>query len=286
MIVKHGNKWQVKDSSGKKILGTHETKQEAIDQLAAIEISKKKRKTFKEHLEESSQLTLQYHTELNPELWDHQTLKTEVKDKLLQIADVWSKFANIPGDAIEDLLIVGGNANFNYTPYSDIDLHILVDKSKIADCPEILDDYLKDKKYIWSQTHDIKIYGHDVEIYAQDINEPVPFNQGCYSLLKDDWVAAPKQEKVDLDSPELKLKIDNHIHKIESLLSTNADDVSVQRLKDKIRDMRSAGLKKAGEFSLENLTFKELRNLGYFDRINDYIKSKQDEKLSLIKGKK
>lgn len=242
-------------------------------------------RSFKEHFMESSAITLQYHTELNPELWDHQTIKSEVKDKLIQIAHVWIQFANIPSDAVEDLLIVGGNANFNYTPYSDIDLHILVDKSKIADCPEILDDYLKDKKYIWSQTHDIKIYGHDVEIYAQDINEPVPFNQGSYSLLKDDWITAPKQEKVDLNSPELKLKVSNHIQKIESLLSSNADDVSIQRFKDKIRDMRSAGLKKAGEFSLENLAFKELRNLGYFEKINQYLKTKQDEKLSLTKKK-
>jgi hypothetical protein len=43
MIVKKGNKWLVKDSSGKKILGTHDTKEKAIKQLAAVEISKKER---------------------------------------------------------------------------------------------------------------------------------------------------------------------------------------------------------------------------------------------------
>jgi predicted phosphodiesterase len=242
-------------------------------------------KSFKSYVLENSELTLQYHMELNPDLWDHQTLKSEVKDKLVQIADIWTKFANISSDAIEDLLLVGGNANFNYTPYSDIDLHILVDKSKIADCPEILDDYLKDKKYIWSQTHDIKIYGHDVEVYAQDIKETTPVNQGSYSILRDEWITAPKQEEVDLNSPELKLKIQNHIHKIESLLASNASDESFEKLKEKIKNMRSSGLKKAGEFSLENLTFKELRNLGYFDKINNYIKTKQDEKLSLSKTK-
>lgn len=44
MIVKKGNKWEVRDSSGKKVLGTHPTKQQAIKQLAAVEISKKERK--------------------------------------------------------------------------------------------------------------------------------------------------------------------------------------------------------------------------------------------------
>jgi hypothetical protein len=237
--------------------------------------------SFKNFLIEASELTLQYHNELNPKFWENNSIKPEVRSKLLQIADVWTKFANIPSDAVEDLLVVGGNANFNYTPYSDVDLHILVDKNKIADCPEILDDYLKDKKYIWAQTHDIQLYGHDVEIYAQDISEPTPADQGSYSLLANSWLKEPHHEQVDLNAPELQLKIQNYIQKIENLISSNASDESFQKFKEKMRNMRSAGLKKSGEFSLENLTFKELRNLGYFEKINNYMKSKQDEQLSL-----
>ncbi len=54
MIVKKNNKWEVRDSSGKKVLGTHETKEDAVKQLGAIESSKKRRKTFKEHIEDNS----------------------------------------------------------------------------------------------------------------------------------------------------------------------------------------------------------------------------------------
>jgi hypothetical protein len=236
---------------------------------------------FKKYLSESITQTLEYHDQLNPSLWDGNLLKSEVKDKLIQIAHIWIQFANIPENAVEDLLVVGGNANYNYTQYSDIDLHILVDKSKIANCPEILDDYLKDKKFIWSETHDIKIYNHDVEVYAQDINEAVPANQGSYSLLSDKWIKEPQRENVNLDDPELHNKIKSHIHKIEHLISTSADDKSFEKLKEKFKNMRNSGLKKAGEFSIENLAFKELRNLGYFDKVNEYIRSKQDEKLSL-----
>lgn len=236
---------------------------------------------FKEYLKESVAQTLEYHDSLNPTLWEGNSLKDEVRDKLIQIAKMWSTFAKIPEEAIQDFLIVGGNANYNYTQYSDIDLHILVDKSKIADCPKILDEYLKDKKFIWSETHDIKIYGHDVEVYAQDIDEPVPANQGSYSLLTNTWLKEPQKETVNLDDPELQLKIKSHINKIDHLLNTNADDSSFEKLKEKFRTMRNSGLKKAGEFSLENLVFKELRNLGYFDKVNEYIRSKQDEKLSL-----
>lgn len=281
MIVKRDDKFVVMDSEGKKVLGTHETKKEAAKQLAAIEISKKKRKTLKEYLDEAASLTLQYHNELNPNLWENNKLKDEVKEKLLQIADVWTKFAKIPSEAVEDVLVVGGNANYNYTPYSDIDLHILIDKDKIADCPEILDEYLRDKKQLWSHSHDIKIYSHDVEIYAQDLSEQVPPNQGSYSIVSDQWINEPKLEEVNLEDPEIQLKVQDYMHKIDSMIQSNASDDSFDKLKKKFKEMRSAGLKQSGEFSIENLVFKELRNLGYFDKVNEYVRSRQDQNLSL-----
>lgn len=43
MIVKKNSKYQVRDSSGKKVLGEHSTRREALRQLRAIEISKRKK---------------------------------------------------------------------------------------------------------------------------------------------------------------------------------------------------------------------------------------------------
>lgn len=40
MIKKKGSGYVVTDSTGKKVLGKHKTKKEAVKQLAAIEISK------------------------------------------------------------------------------------------------------------------------------------------------------------------------------------------------------------------------------------------------------
>jgi hypothetical protein len=42
LIIKSGNKWQVRSSKGKP-LGTHDSKEKAQKQLIAIEISKAKR---------------------------------------------------------------------------------------------------------------------------------------------------------------------------------------------------------------------------------------------------
>lgn len=46
-IKKRGNKWLVTSKSGKKILGSHDTKKAAIRQLIAIELSKVKSKKQK-----------------------------------------------------------------------------------------------------------------------------------------------------------------------------------------------------------------------------------------------
>lgn len=40
MIRKRGNKWVVMDRAGKKVLGTHPSREKALKQLRAIEISK------------------------------------------------------------------------------------------------------------------------------------------------------------------------------------------------------------------------------------------------------
>lgn len=238
-------------------------------------------KTFGEFITESSDLTLRYHDQLNSKLWQGDKLKPEVREKLIEIGNAWAEFSSIPQEAIKDMILVGGNANFNYTDFSDIDLHLLVDKDDMPDCPDLLDDYLKDKKQLWSFSHDISIYGHDVELYAQDVNAEFPANQGVYSLTQDNWMVPPTKQEVNFDDPNLIRKIEDYVNKINGLIDSNAEDESFKKLKKKFADMRKAGIKKAGEFSQENLIFKELRNKGYLDRMNQYIKSKEDEKLSL-----
>jgi hypothetical protein len=142
-------------------------------------------------------------------------------------------------------------------------------------------DVIKDKKQLWSLTHDIKIHGHDVEIYAQDMNDGFTKDQGVFSLTDNNWIAEPVNQEINLDNPHILKKVQEYIEKIDSLIASNAEEESFQKLKDKFKDMRSSDIKKHGEFSHGNLIFKELRNLGYLDKMNNYIKTKQDERLSL-----
>jgi len=214
-MLKHvGNKWYVLDSSGKKVLGKHQSKKKAVAQLSAIEISKKEKMegifpSFSLFLDEEIQTTLEYHKTLNQKLWNGFDLKPEVRSKLLEIGDAWANWAGIPTEAIADMILVGGNGNFNYTPKSDIDLHLLIDLDAIENCPSYIDDYLKDKKQLWALTHNITIYGQDVELYAQDKSVAYTLGQGVYSIKNNKWLVHPEKSCPKLDDPAVASKVDN-----------------------------------------------------------------------------
>lgn len=274
------------DSSGKKVLGRHPSKARALKQLQAIEISKHETNEsttmgFSRFIQEDL-MTLEYHNELNPKFWKDFELKPEVREKMLQIGKEWAKWANIPENAIKDYVFVGGNANFNYTIKSDIDIHLLIDTNEIADCPDFIEDYFEDKKDLWASKHDIKLYGQPVEIYAQNYEDIIPEGQGVYSLVKNEWLSFPKyQEDVNLNKiPEASQAIELK-KTIDNLIKNNVDDRAMKAFKEQIKTMRNKSIEKQGEFGSGNLLFKELRNLGYLDKINQYIYSKQDERLSL-----
>ena len=284
MIVKRGNKFLVMYSKGKKVLGTHDSEASAERQLTAIHISQHKNESrlikFSDFLGEQL-ITLEYHDKLNPDFWDGYELKPEVREKLIQIGHEWAEWANVPTHSIKDFVFVGGNANFNYTAKSDVDLHLLVDKSEIADCPEFLEDYFEDKKDLWASKHDIKLYGHPVEIYAQDVGADFPAGQGVFSLTKNEWLAKPINKNVDLNKIPAAPKATELKDQIQNMIKYNTDDQTMKSFKETLKDMRSNSIAQEGEFGQGNLIFKELRNLGYLDKINQYIRSKQDQRLSL-----
>jgi hypothetical protein len=227
-------------------------------------------------------LQLQYHKELNPKLWNDFELKPEVRAKLLQFAEVWRQFAKIPKEAVKEVIMLGGNANYNYTDLSDIDVHLVVDKTLIAKDNPLLDDYLQDKKQMWTMSHKITILGYGLEPYAQDISVEYPKEQGVYSLTNNEWLAKPVFVGDDmLKDPYLKKKVKFYMNMIDNMIKGNVDLDSVKSFKEKLRDMRGAAIKKGGEFSFENLVFKELRNQGYLDKLSSYQRTNQDQELSL-----
>ena len=226
-------------------------------------------------------LTLRSHEKLNPKLWTNNKLDPEVWIALDRIAKEWAKFAKIPKSAIKDVIITGGNANFNYTNLSDIDLHLMVDKDRIR-CDGLVDEYLQSKKQLWSLTHDITVKGQPVELYAQDYKDPFREGQGIYSLQDNKWLQEPTKYKIDRNHPEVTRKVKEFMNLIDTLIDSNSDDVSeFNKLRGRLKGMRTAAIQKSGESAPENLVFKELRNRGYLDKMNKYARNLKDQELSL-----
>lgn len=238
-------------------------------------------KNFKTFLIETK-ISLEYHDTLNPDLWTNDTLKSQVRVSLLKFIEAWREYANIPKEIVKDIVMVGGNANYNYTKKSDIDVHLIIDRNKLGKDRKLIDDYLQDKKTMWTMTHNIKVYNYPLEPYAQDSSASYPAGQGVYSLKKNSWIQKPVHGTFDFKNDKhLKQKVQEYVHLIDHMIKHNVSIEMFDKLKAKVRDMRSAGIQKGGEFSLENLIFKELRNKGYLDKINNYEKKKQDKMLSL-----
>lgn len=236
-------------------------------------------KRFRKFLEN---ISLEYHDTLNPLLWDEGVLKPDVRDKLLKIGQEWVAFCKIPPDQVQDMIITGGNCNFNYTPYSDVDLHIKVDKSKLSPQKDLVDDYMKTKKSNWTLRHKIKIKGYDVELYTQDINEYLA-SGGIYSITSNKWIEKPVHlNGIDwAHDPILDQKADFWKHMIDKAIEDDASLTELKDIFDKIVKLRRDSIKVDGEFGLGNLVFKELRNSGHLQKIDAYRSNKIDSYLSL-----
>ena len=226
--------------------------------------------------------TLQSHENLNPKLFnDKKKLDPEVWQTLNKIGKEWASFANIPAAAIKDVIVVGGNANYNYTKHSDIDLHLVVDKKGIK-CQGLIDDYLQSKKQLWALTHDITVKGQPVELYAQDIRDPFRKGQGIYSLQSNRWLQEPTKYKIDRSHPEVIRKTKDYMNIIDELIDSKSDDIDAfKKLKNRLKGMRAGAIEKGGESAPENLVFKELRIRGYLDKMSKYVRNLEYKSLSL-----
>ena len=211
---------------------------------------------------------------LNPKIWENDDLKPEVKQSLLKIAQAFEKFVGVDLDVVV-YTITGSNANYTWTAFSDLDLHLIIPGTPTDEQRELFTA----KKALWGEQHDISIKGLPVECYVQGQDEP-HHSTGVYSIKNDSWSVMPKKVKPKIDDASVEAKKDGILRDIESALLSR-DLEKLRTVKDKISQMRKAGLARAGEWSVENLVFKILRNLGLIDQITDKIRELEDQELSL-----
>lgn len=228
--------------------------------------------------------------ELNTKIWKQNngeiTMRPKVREKLLEIAYEFMVF--LSDDVfVTDIIMTGSLANYNWSEYSDIDLHLIIDYSQYTeDQEEIVKELFKLKKTLFNSTHDIRVYNYEVELYAQSSSE-VHFSTGVYSVLYDEWEISPKKEPMEIDQKVLLSKSENWMEKIDELIE-NAEDEElslvlneIEKMKTKLKEYRSIGLEEKGEYSYENLVFKFLRRSGYIQKLFDFENAILDKRLSL-----
>lgn len=226
--------------------------------------------------------------ELNPKIWDkEQKMKPEVRKTLLKIADDYFESLDLPGVDIEDVTMTGSLANYNWSKYSDIDLHIIIDYKDMPMDEELVGDYLLSKSDAWNDKHDIKIYGFDLEIYVQD-DDAEHYSSGVYSVLKNEWDIKPEKKKISVKDKAVKDKANRVMDMIDGLYDIMQDTEDYEkvtemadRIKKKIKKMRQCGLEEGGEWSVENMVFKVLRRNGMYGRLSDIKTVAYDKSMTL-----
>ena len=225
--------------------------------------------------------------ELNPKIWESSDkMSPKVRERLLQIAYEFIEFLGVDV-VISDVVMTGSLANFNWSQYSDVDLHLIADFEQFSEKElPLYEELFKLKKALFNDKHNIKIYGYDVELYVQNDVE-AHFSSGEYSVLFDEWKNKPKKEDVEIDTELIKNK-SQHWMKIIDEVIDNSEDKSIEsgmdsinKVKYKLKKYRTDGLEDGGEMSDENLVFKVLRRNGYIQKLFDFQNEYQDKKLSL-----
>ena len=223
--------------------------------------------------------------ELSQLIWDGDVLDPLVRERLLRIAnDFVDDLGMLEEKDIEDITLTGSLANYNYTSYSDLDLHLIVDFDKLSADEKFIDSFFKGKKTIWNNRHDIVIRGFDVEIYVENSKE-AHHSSGIYSVLNNKWLKKPKRYDKKIDKKAVLKKVEDVVLRYKDLVGEGGTESKYKKLFKKIIDMRKSGLEKEGEFSVENLAFKILRRSGVIEKIVKTFRDLHDRLLTLDEQK-
>ena len=251
-----------------------------------------KSNTYFENLEEAEQEVLdsfELQEELSPAVFQDDEMIPEIRDRLLEIAQDFLDGMDFKMN-VEDITLTGSLANYNFSKYSDFDLHILVDFAAIDADADLVKEYFQNLKAVWNIKHNIFLKGYEVEIYVQNTNEE-HMSSGVYSVQKDEWVLKPEKEETarsPIDKQNIEKKADDIIFQIDRAEKLFADGKlddaldAIDRLKQKVRNLRKIGLSKEdGVYSVENLAFKTLRRSMELERLSTLKNKAYDRQMSI-----
>lgn len=222
--------------------------------------------------------SFEFKPQLNPKIWEGNKLKKDIREKLINIAKSFVVSTDIDFIPV-DIVIVGSLAGFNWSKYSDIDLHIITNFEDINDDVTLVKNYFDSKKNAWNEKHKtLNIYNYDVELYVQDINEENATN-GIYSIKYNHWIKIPKMAHKELQDDIIRETAAAYINKIiyynEKFYDLKTDrqfivlNQKVNYLYDLIRNGRKESIAEEGEQGAGNIIFKILRRSGHFGMLKN-----------------
>jgi predicted nucleotidyltransferase len=218
--------------------------------------------------------------QLNDKIWDNNgKIIPEIRRKLLIIS---KKITEEISDLvkIKHIYFTGSLATYNWTPTSDIDLHIIVDIVN-KQCEKSSEEYFDLVSKVFNNQHNIFIKGYKVEVNVKTFENFLK-NKAVYDLAENEWIELPKKSTRDLSDPKVVKAVKHYEIKIENLISSGASSEYAKELKKEIKNLRVSGLQSDdGEYSEGNLIFKVLRNSGYLGKLFTYYNKLEDENLSL-----
>jgi hypothetical protein len=248
---------------------------------------KPKKKDVKEDIKPDVIKSFAIRNSLNTKLWKDGKLKPEIRKKLLIIAKNFFKDLELEQNVdLKDITLTGSISNYNWSKFSDVDLHLRLDFSQIDDDEDFVKNYVLAKKTIWNNKHDIKIFGFPVEVYVENLGD-VHIASGLYSILKDKWIVVPKKKELQIDLDDIRSKAEGYLGSIPVLKKMMKDGKyeevisMVDKIKERLKRMRSSGLARGGEFSVENLAFKALRRSPFIATISDMKTMAYDKKMTM-----
>lgn len=227
-----------------------------------------------------------YNKTLDPNLWNEKLqLDPQVRKILLQIAEDFYSSTDLQGEIV-NIFFIGSSANYNWTPESDIDIHVIINISQEKINPKYARKFMDGLTWGWNSEHEIEAKGHPIEVYLQDQTEPNGSKEmarpeiAIFSLKDNEWVQKPTCKNLFIDKDKIKAKyhqIKSHIEK----LTSSQDYSGLKSLMKKIKNYRNSGLKSEGEFGTENLVFKALRHTGMLEKLKNGIQLSYDKNMSL-----
>lgn len=265
--------------------------------------SKKGEKTMNENVDlevDASDIDLssfKKRSELAPIWLDDDTLDSRVRLRLLDIADDFWEFVNLTWVKPSGIVLTGSICNFNWSKYSDIDLHLIVDFDEIDEKTEFVQDYLDAKKNEWNNEHsDLTILGFPVELYVQNL-ESMPKSGGIYDLEENAWIKKPNAsdiKPIGLDKFSIKDKAAEIMTIIDDMYNTLNSEGDSHRIEEigedahylwkKIKEMRRTSLEKNGESGAGNIVYKILRRMNYLDKLWKLSLTVYDRSNSITEG--